>query len=442
MADTLPSANAESESSATTQFSAPQINLPKGGGAIRGIGEKFTANAVTGTGSLSIPIAVSPARSGFSPQLSLQYDSGAGNGAFGIGWSLSAPSITRKTDKGLPQYRDHEESDVFILSGAEDLVPVLRREGEDRWVNDEFEREGYLVKLYRPRIEGLFARIEKWTRVNDGDIHWRSFSKDDVLTIYGATRESRICDPANESHIFSWLISSSFDGKGNAIVYEHVSENDCGVDLTLANERNRTRTANRYLKRVQYGNRSPVREPMLRPGNEDWMFEIVFDYGDEEYRSCPPDAEGNSLVEVPANASRDRPWLARRDPFSSYRSGFEVRTYRLCRRFLLFHRFSEELSTPRYLVRSTELEYEQKWIGSFLVQAVQSGYARESEGRYLKKSMPALELGYSASPLEDESFDRNAELKIAEAQNLPEGIDGSNYRWLDLDGVGIAGVLS
>ena len=109
---------------------------------------------------------------------------------------------------------------------------------------------------------------------------------------------------------------------------------------------------------------------------------------------------------------------------------------------LLFHRFPEELDTPRYLVRSTELEYEQKGIGSFLVRAIQSGYARECEGRYLKKSMPALELSYSASPLEDESFDRKAELKDAEAQNLPEGIDGSDYRWLDLDGVGISGVLT
>jgi RHS repeat-associated protein len=443
MADRAQSASADSDRSATpSPFSAPQINLPKGGGAIRGIGEKFSANAVTGTGSLSIPIAVSPARSGFSPQLSLQYDSGAGNGPFGMGWSLSAPAVTRKTDKGLPQYRDHEESDVFILSGAEDLVPVLRREGEGRWVNDEFERDGYEVKLYRPRIEGLFARIEKWTRVEDGDIHWRSFSKDDVLTIYGATRASRICDPGNESHIFSWLISSSFDGKGNAIVYEHVSENDCSVDLTLANERNRTRTANRYLKRVRYGNRKPLRGSNLPAEDDGWMFEIVLDYGDEEFRSCPADAEGNVFVEAPANPSHDRPWPTRRDPFSSYRSGFEVRAYRLCHRFLLFHRFPEELETPRYLVRSTELEYEQKQIGSFLVRAIQAGYARESEGRYLERGMPALELGYSASPLEDESFDRNAELKIAEAQNLPEGIDGTNYRWLDLDGVGISGVLS
>src|SRR5882724_4755445 len=84
----------------------PSINLPKGGGAIRGIGEKFGANPVTGTGSLTIPVPTSPGRSGFGPQLSLSYDSGSGNGPFGFGWSLSLPVITRKTDRGLPQYRD------------------------------------------------------------------------------------------------------------------------------------------------------------------------------------------------------------------------------------------------------------------------------------------------------------------------------------------------
>src|SRR5687767_10916601 len=110
--------------------SPPAITLPKGGGAIRGIGEKFAANPVTGTGSMSVPIATSPGRSGFGPQLALSYDSGAGNGPFGLGWNLSLPAITRKTDKGLPQYRDAEESDVFLLSGAEDLVPVLIKVGQ------------------------------------------------------------------------------------------------------------------------------------------------------------------------------------------------------------------------------------------------------------------------------------------------------------------------
>lgn len=153
----------------------PSISLPKGGGAIRGIGEKFAANPVTGTGSLSIPIFTSPGRSGFGPQLSLSYDSGSGNGPFGFGWSLSLPSITRKTDKGLPRYQDAIESDVFILSGAEDLVPVFKKDNDGNWIHDakgnmvfdEEEREGYVVSRFRPRIEGLFARIERWMRLID-----------------------------------------------------------------------------------------------------------------------------------------------------------------------------------------------------------------------------------------------------------------------------------
>src|SRR6266436_6087362 len=144
------SSSSAPENSFLTQ--APSIALPKGGGAIRGIGEKFTANPVTGTAGMSVPIATSPGRSGFGPQLSLSYDSGAGNGPFGFGWSLSLPSITRKTDKGLPQYLDTVDSDVFILSGTEDLVPVLV-ETNDRWEFETqpprtFNNETYRVRRY------------------------------------------------------------------------------------------------------------------------------------------------------------------------------------------------------------------------------------------------------------------------------------------------------
>jgi hypothetical protein len=124
------------------QITPPSIFLPKGGGAIRGIGEKFAANPVTGTGSMTVPIATSPGRSGFGPQLSISYHSGSGKGPFGFGWSLSLPSVTRKIDKGVPLYADGQDqvpdSDVFILSGAEALGPELEKDdagtqGETRW---------------------------------------------------------------------------------------------------------------------------------------------------------------------------------------------------------------------------------------------------------------------------------------------------------------------
>ena len=135
------------------RVSARAIGLPKAGGAIRGIGEKFGANPVTGTGSMTVPIATSPGRAGFGPRLSLSYDSGAGNGPFGFGRSLSLPSITRKTGKGLPRHNDPSESDVFILSSAEGLVPVPKPAN----IN---EPPGYTIQRYRPRSEGLSADLD------------------------------------------------------------------------------------------------------------------------------------------------------------------------------------------------------------------------------------------------------------------------------------------
>ena len=53
--------NREADGNDKFALSPPAVTLPKGGGAIRGVGEKFAANSVTGTGSMSVPIATSPA---------------------------------------------------------------------------------------------------------------------------------------------------------------------------------------------------------------------------------------------------------------------------------------------------------------------------------------------------------------------------------------------
>ena len=118
--------------------------------------------------------------------------------------------------------------------------------------------KNYAIHRYRPRVEGLFSRIERWANVDDAkDTFWRSISKDGVATWYGKTAESRIADPADPSRIFTWLICESYDDKGNAAVYQHKQENADGVDGAQANERNRERGAKQYIKHVFYGNRTP-----------------------------------------------------------------------------------------------------------------------------------------------------------------------------------------
>ncbi len=458
-----------------SSLQAPAISLPKGGGAIRGIGEKFAANPVTGTGSMSVPLATSPGRSGFGPQLSLSYDSGSGNGPFGFGWSLSLPAITRKTDKGLPQYRDAEESDVCVLSGAEDLVPVLEPNGTR--FKDDTTAPGYVIDRYRPRIEGLFARIERWTKVATGEIHWRSITRDNVTTLYGKDNNSRIFDPAdpspaNPTRVFSWLICESYDDKGNAIVYGYAAENADNVDRGQANERNRVRTANRHLKRIRYGNRvSRLIQPDLTQAS--WMFEVVFDYDETHYEEVDldparPEAEQHPFAR--ASASVGRSWAVRPDPFSSHRAGFEVHTYRRCRRVLMFHHIPDLPTGEKGydgLVRSTEFDYADLDYGqpvaiedelahqgstrfaSFIRAVTQSGYVRDDTqpvvvhngvqyATYLKKSLPPLEFEYSKAAIQDQVL----ELDAASLENLPAGLDGKTYQWVDLDGEGVSGILT
>ncbi|WP_116318451.1 SpvB/TcaC N-terminal domain-containing protein [Cupriavidus sp. P-10] len=66
----------------------PSLTLAKRGGAIRGIGEKFAAIPVTGTGAMSVPLATIPGRSGFGPQLSFALRLRRGTVPFGFGWLL------------------------------------------------------------------------------------------------------------------------------------------------------------------------------------------------------------------------------------------------------------------------------------------------------------------------------------------------------------------
>ncbi len=455
--------------------------MPGGGGAIRGIGEKFAANPVTGTGAMTVPLALSPGRADFGPRLSLAYDSGAGNGLFGLGWSLSLPAITRKTDKGLPRYDDAADSDVFLLSGAEDLVPVLVPNAGGDWGPEDppplrrVDALEYRIRRYRPRIEGLFARIERWTCLTDAaDSFWRSITRDNITSWYGRSPESRIADPADARRIFSWLINESHDDKGNLVVYRYELEDGSGIDPTRANERNRgrgLRPVQTCLKRVLYGNRAPF-FPEPQPGkpwpvppgigDEDtrahWHFEAVLDYDEDHLSVVAPDAAepaGEQLQYVTVSASAGRPWTVRPDPFSSYRAGFEVRTYRRCHRVLMFHHFPAVAAdaargiatTDGYdgPVRSTDFTYgptadpdtAQAPVYSQIVAVTQYGFSRQG-GRCFRRSLPPVEFEYS-QPVIDATLHTVAAETM---ENIPCGLDGNAWRWVDLDGEGLSGLLT
>lgn len=430
--------------SLTDNITVPKIELPKGGGAIRGIEEKFQVNAVNGTAALGIPVPLSPSRQGSTPAIDISYNSGNGNSPFGIGWEMSLPRITRKTNKKLPEYKDEEESDTFIFSGAEDLVPKLTEQMDGSWEKDISEKTEsgitYTVSGYRPRIEGSFVRIEKWKNKTTGEVHWRTVSSSNSHSYYGISAESRIADPADETRVFEWLLCKSHDDKGNITLYRYKQEDFVNIPNNQ-NEKNRISNCTQtYLKTVYYGNKSPWFLGDAEPAADDFLFRAVLDYG-----------EHDTAADIPKTIYTEKnTWPCRKDPFSSYRSGFEIRTYRRCSRILVFHCFdSPDLPHKPYLVKSLQLFYddELQLTGngttlegfSFLVSARQNGHRwDDASSSYTTKYLPETEFTYQQhewkTAIEDVSAENTA--------HAPAGIGNTNYVWVDLFSEGISGILS
>ena len=423
----------------------PSISLPKGGGSIKGIDEKFSVNAFNGTSSFSIPLPFSPAR-GVSPSLNLSYSSGAGNSIFGLGWNLSLGSIKRKTDKGIPQYLDSIDSDTFLFSEAEDLVPEYRKnpdgsfqlDMEGEYVINERESSDRLftIRRYIPRIEGLYARVERWTELASGRIKWRVITKENTTTLFGWTDNAIVADPDDDTKIYKWLPEFVFDDKGNCSQYIYKEEDEVGFDESILHHRNRLKNGsitytNRYIAKILYGNKTPYqRFGDTFPVEADYMFQTLFDYGS---------------LQIDDSFDKINDWDFRPDAFSDYKAGFEIRTTRLCKRVLLFHVFDElalapDLSDKKTLIKSVNFEYdtdtEQDF--TFLSKVTSFGYIKKSDESYSHKKLPPIAFEY-------QKHDWNSDIKTISPEAFihdPTGLDEQQYLFTDLFNEGLSGILT
>ena len=99
-------------------FASQTPSLP-GGGGVAGLGETFSPDLSTGTGTLAVPIDLPNGPNDSSPKLALSYDSGSSNGPFGLGWTIALPRLIRSTMVGRPRYDD---TDTLVLEGSGPLV--------------------------------------------------------------------------------------------------------------------------------------------------------------------------------------------------------------------------------------------------------------------------------------------------------------------------------
>jgi RHS repeat-associated protein len=339
-----------------------------------------------------------------------------------MGFALTLPSVTRRTSNGIPRY---EGEDVFVLTGEGDLVPALDPDPlTNGWVpRTRVEPDGdseWNVTVYLPRRESDFARIEQWTSRLDGRSHWSVRGRDNTVCRYGLTDNGRIFDPAHPDRIFQWLPEELEDPRGNRVRYVYKAENDVGVSPAIY-EQGRDHRANRYISRIEYGN-------YVADGVERFSCRVLFDYG--EYSVADPDGPPGD-------------WIVRADPFSSYRSGFEIRTLRRCRAILVQHCFHDQFGGEPFLVRALELDYGPApgQAGpdlSFVRRVTETGFRRLDDGGYLRAPYPPLELDYSPFEPRDGHYRR---LVVERNGSLPGYLGQGQYLLTDLGGQGLPGLL-
>lgn len=312
------------------------IALPKGGGALAGMGGTFQPDLHTGTGNLSIPLEIPGGRNGLQPSLTLAYSSGNGNGSFGLGWSLGLASISRLTTRGVPRYG---ASDIFVLAGTEELAPLAAAvPGTTR---------------YRPLTEGAFARIERHDDI-EGD-HWTVATRDGLVSRH----DPLVRNPDRPEQIFAWLIGETLDPFGNRIAYRYRDDDGLGG-------------AQRHIREIAYVD-LPDRGP------DAFLVTITFLYDDD----APP---SGVTASVPARARPDR--------LSGCRAGFEVATARRCKWIVVSTHADPAIAKP---VRAYELVYRDEIEAgdeatSLLVRIGEIGFDDDGIGH---REAPPIEFAYT-----------------------------------------------
>ena len=141
-----------------------------GAAAVRSLGDSFQPNLAMGGGSYKIPIELPSGPGGLAPQLELVYDTGTGNGIFGLGWSLSLPFIERRRPRAFMAEGEPE----YSLGGA---MPLVKTDAGDYVpsVSQQLQRFALDGNAWRSRTLALVdlhfgssaaSRVE----VSDGDL--------------------------------------------------------------------------------------------------------------------------------------------------------------------------------------------------------------------------------------------------------------------------------
>jgi RHS repeat-associated protein len=197
------------------------VNLPVGTVAA-------SADASSGAGTYTIPIAIPPGTNGVAPSVSITYNSMGGNGIVGQGWGISGLSSIARVGQTI--YHDGkttpvnlDANDRFVLDG----MRLLSKSGT-------YGADG---ATYGPEVEN-FSTVVSNGNFGGGPLWFRLESKDGVVMEYGNSTDSRFLNHDNSKVLF-WRLNKILYKDGNYIEYKYVVANN----ESLINEINYTGNA-------------------------------------------------------------------------------------------------------------------------------------------------------------------------------------------------------
>jgi RHS repeat-associated protein len=178
------------------------------------------AVASGGTAQYTIPIVIPPGTAGMAPSIALKYESNAGNGVAGTGWSIAGLSQITRCARDLA----HDG----VTAGVE-------LSANDRFCLDEQRlvvvsgTYGAADSEYRTEVDN-FTRIIALGRAGNGPASFLVMLRDGTKLEYGNSADSRLVLPGHSTPI-AWSTNKVYDPSGNHYTASYVTVAGTGQQL-------------------------------------------------------------------------------------------------------------------------------------------------------------------------------------------------------------------
>ena len=182
--------------------------------------------ASSGASTYTIPLQVPPGTAGVEPKLTLSYNSQAGNGLLGVGWSLTGLSTISRCAATISQDGiavngsvNFDANDRFCMDGQRLMV-----------VNGTYGSSGAEYRTERDSFSKVVSNGSAGTApVNSNPAYFIVKSKSGLTMEYGNTTDSRIeAQGRTDGAVRTWALDRVSDTSGNYMTITYTEDTTNG----------------------------------------------------------------------------------------------------------------------------------------------------------------------------------------------------------------------